>query len=82
MWRLHRILTRRKQRYFMGSLTMSIIQKAATSLDAAAHSLLLQHKYSNGYISVGDSEIGEANIVLHAAASLLRSGLKIGRAHV
>lgn len=56
---------------------MSIIQKAATSLDAAARSLLVQHKYSNGYISVGDSEIGEANIVLHAAASLLRSGLHV-----
>jgi hypothetical protein len=61
---------------------MSIIQKAATSLDAAARSLLLQHKYSNGYISVGDSEIGEANLVLHAAASLLRRGSCMGRISV
>jgi hypothetical protein len=56
---------------------MSIIQTAATSLAAAARSLLVQHKYSNGYIYVGDSEIGEANMVLHAAASLLRSGLHV-----
>lgn len=56
---------------------MDLIQRAETCLDTAARKLLAQHKYSNGYISVGESEIAEANIVIHAASSLLNAGLHV-----
>jgi hypothetical protein len=38
---------------------------------AGANSLLRQHGHSNGYLSKGDSEIAESNLVVHVACSFI-----------
>ena len=50
---------------------MKTIERATGLIQDAALSLLKQHKYSNGYLSVGDSDIVEANIVIQVAASFI-----------
>ena len=52
---------------------MKTIENAAGLIKDAAQRLLKQHKYSNGYLSVGDSDITEANIVIQVAASFIGS---------
>lgn len=52
---------------------MKTIESAAFLIQAAARRFLKQHKYSNGYLSVGDSKITEANIVIQVAASFIDS---------
>jgi hypothetical protein len=49
-------------------------RQSAFVISQAADGLLQQHKYSNGYLSVGDSEIAEANIVIHVASSFILAG--------
>jgi uncharacterized protein YifE (UPF0438 family) len=56
---------------------MTLIQQAADIVSQAAQGLFQQHKYSNGYISTGDSEIAEANIVIHAASTFLQAGMDV-----
>ena len=56
---------------------MTLIEHAAYIVSQAAKGLFQQHKYSNGYISVGDSEIAEANIVIHAASTFLQAGMDV-----
>jgi len=56
---------------------MTLIQQAAYIVSQAAQGLFQQHKYSNGYISTGDSEIAEANIVIHAASTFLQAGMDV-----
>jgi len=52
---------------------MKTIENAVCLIQDAAQRLLKQHKYSNGYLSVGDSDITEANIVIQVAASFIGS---------
>ncbi len=52
---------------------MKTLENAASVIQDAAQRLLKQHKYSNGYLSVGDSNITEANIVIQVAASFIGS---------
>lgn len=52
---------------------MKTIESAARLIQDAARRLLKQHKYSNGYLSVGNSEIAEANIVIQVAAAFIGS---------
>jgi hypothetical protein len=53
---------------------MNRIERAAWVISQAADGLLQQHKYSNGYLSLGDSEIAEANLVIHVASSFICAG--------
>jgi hypothetical protein len=56
---------------------MSKIEHVALAIQRAALGLLGQHKYSNGYTSVGDSDIAEANIVIQVAASFIGAGCHV-----
>jgi hypothetical protein len=56
---------------------MKTIENAAFVIQEAAKRVLKQHKYSNGYLSVGDSDIAEANIVIQVAALFIGSGCHV-----
>jgi hypothetical protein len=56
---------------------MTLIEQAEYIVSLAAKGLFQQHKYSNGYLSVGDSEIAEANIVIHAASTFLQAKMDV-----
>jgi hypothetical protein len=56
---------------------MTLIENAGFIVSQAAQGLFQQHKYSNGYITVDDSEIAEANIVIHAASTFLQAGMDV-----
>jgi hypothetical protein len=58
---------------------MKTLENAACVIQDAARRLLNQHKYSNGYLSAGDSNITEANIVIQVAASFIGSQSMYGR---
>jgi hypothetical protein len=53
------------------------VDRAACVIENAVRKLLQQHKYSNGYLSECQSEIAEANIVIHIAAGFLESGCRV-----